>query len=158
MLLDLTKRELICLVRGCEPSYEQMDIPIIRTLGYYYGGHSDEWTWNYGAFDGMSELQIYEVYKILQNPPPEKKVYWRKGPCTINELHAKLKSLAGVEYVYIEDHLDLSVTVTVVGGTDSEIADVLAESLMSCVRTLGDYQVQATGPMGWKFLIKRCLG
>lgn len=111
------------------------------------------------------EDQLKEIRKELEEslarynkskfPANSEKLYWRKGPCTISELYSKLRGLSGVEYVYIEDHLDLSVTITVVGGDDSEVADVLAESLMSVVKTIGDYQVQATGPMGWKFWIKR---
>lgn len=48
MLVEMDKAMLASLVRGMDPAYEIMDDPLIKTKGYYSGGHSDRWNWNYG--------------------------------------------------------------------------------------------------------------
>lgn len=82
---------------------------------------------------------------------------YHNTPCSAHDLHLRLSALQGVEYVYIEDHMNLSVTITVVGGKDHEVARVLANSLASCVKTIGDYQVCTETVIPWKFHIYRSL-
>lgn len=155
MLVEMDKGMLSALVRGCDPAYEIMDRPLIKSKGYYSGGHSDRWSWNH-SFGDCTEEQLWETYQLLENPVPYKKQeYPSRGTCSATELYSRLMSLEGVEYVLIEDHFNLSVTITVVGGKDGEIADVLARSLAMMTKTLGDYQVWATGPMNWAFRINR---
>lgn len=156
MLVEMDKSMLAALIRGCDPSYEIMDHPLIKSKGHYVGGHNDRWDWNY-SFGDCIEEQLWETYQLLINPVPIKKKEdsYPGGPCSASELYKRLTKLEGVEYVYIEDHNNLSVTITVVGGKDEEIADILANSLAMLTRTLGDYQVVASGKMGWAFRIKR---
>lgn len=155
MLVEMNKGMLTALIKGCDPAYEIMDHPMIKSKGYYSGGHNDRWNWNY-SFGDCTEEQLWETYQLLQNPIPYKKQEsYCGGPCSANELYKRLSALEGVTDVLIEDHYNLSVTITVVGGNDEEIADVLAHSLAMMTKTLGDYQICTTGPMNWVFRINR---
>lgn len=155
MLVEMDKSMLSALIKGCDPSYEIMDHPLIKSKGYYSGGHNDRWNWN-NSFGDCTEEQLWETYQLLQNPAPYKEsMRYHNDPCSAHELYNRLYALSGVEFVLIEDHMNLSVTITVVGGKDEEVADTLARSLASMVRTIGDYQVCATGSMAWKFRIYR---
>ena len=155
MLVEMDKEMLSALIKGCDPAYEIMDHPLIKSKGYYSGGHNDRWNWN-SSFGDCTEEQLWETYQLLKSPVPYKEsMRYHNNPCSAHELYNRLYALSGVEFVLIEDHMNLSVTITVVGGKDEEVADTLARSLASAVRTIGDYQVCATGPMAWKFRIYR---
>ena len=132
---------LAALIKGCDPAYEIMDHSLIKSKGYYSGGHNDRWNWN-SSFGDCTEEQLWETYQLLQNPEPYKdksRVYG--GACSVNDLYDRLYALEGVTWVYIEDHYNLDVTITVEGGSDEQIAGVLCSSLPMMCRTLGDYQV-----------------
>jgi hypothetical protein len=154
MLVEMDKGMLSALIKGCDPAYEIMDHPLIKSKGYYTGGHCDRWNWN-SSFGDCTEEQLWETYQLLNNPVPYKRRPSMAGPCSASELYKRLMELEGVEYVLIEDHYNLSVTITVVGGKDQEIADTLASSLAMMTKTLGEYQVVASGKMNWTFRINR---
>lgn len=157
MLVEMNKGMLVALIKGCDPAYEIMEHPLIKSKGYYSGGHNDRWNWNY-SFDDCTEEQLWETYQLLKNPILYKEnMRYHDTPCSAQELYLRLGSLQGVEYVYIEDHMNLSVTITVIGGKDQEVARVLANSLASCVKTIGDYQVCTQTMIPWKFHIYRSL-
>jgi len=141
MLVELDGSMICSLIKGCDPDYHIMDHPLIKSKGYYCGGHNDRWVWN-SNFTGSDE-ELWETYQLLRNPHQ----YVNKTkPCTIDGLYTKLYSLRGVEFVWIMDNNDLSVEITVEGGADEDIAQVLADSLMSCIRTVGDYKVTKIYP------------
>jgi hypothetical protein len=155
MLVEMDKGMLSALIKGCDPTYESMDHPLIKSKGYYSGGHNDRWNWN-SSFGDCTEEQLWETYQLLQNPAPYKEsMRYHNDPCSAHELYNRLYALSGVEFVLIEDHMNLSVTITVVGGKDEEVARVLASSLASCVKTIGNYQVCSETMIPWKFLIYR---
>lgn len=155
MLVEMNSKMLASLVKGCIPSYEIMDHPLIKSKGYYSGGHSDRWNWNSSLGD-CTEGNLWDTYQLLQNPTQHKEnMRYNNGPCSASELYNRLSQVEGVEYVYIEDHLNLSVTITVVGGVDREVARVLARSLASCVKTIGDYQVCTDSMTPWTFFVYR---
>lgn len=141
MLVEMDKEMLSALIKGCDPAYEIMDHPLIKSKGYYSGGNNGRWNWNH-SFGDCTEEQLWETYQLLQNPEPYKdksKVYG--GVCSINDLYDRLYALEGVTWVFIEDHYNLDVTITVEGGRDEQIASILCNSLPMMCRTLGDYQV-----------------
>lgn len=99
------------------------------------------WNWN-SSFGECTEEQLWETYQLLENPEPYKdksKVYG--DACSINDLYDRLYALEGVSWVFIEDHYNLDVSITVENGNDEQIASVLCNSLPMMCRTLGDYQV-----------------
>lgn len=139
MLVEMDKRMLSSLIRGCDPAYEIMGHPLIKSKGYYSGGHNDKWNWN-NSFGDCTEEQLWETYQLLKNPVSYKAVR-RDGPCSVDTLYAKLSTLKGVTDVRVEDHNDFSVSITVVGGSDEDIGRVLANNLPVGCLTRGDYQV-----------------
>lgn len=68
MNVELTKKDIINLLRGVEPSYDKMGIVEDMGLGHYIGGFNDEFDWqypNYHLWDKYSEEELYELYLKL---------------------------------------------------------------------------------------------
>ncbi len=76
----LTRKDLVNLVNGVEPSYDQMSMPLIEKNGSYTGGFKDEWTWH--IQDDVTEGELIEMYNICKDwglPKDEDIVpYWEK--------------------------------------------------------------------------------
>lgn len=66
MKIEVTKKELIHLVRGVSPSYDTMpNIP--KDLGHYVGGFIDNWVWSPTyAFEKYSEKELLELYNEIK--------------------------------------------------------------------------------------------
>lgn len=65
MNVELTKRDIIHLLRGVEPSIEKMRTVEDMGLGYYTGGFEDRFDWQYPnnyLWDKYSEEELYELY------------------------------------------------------------------------------------------------
>lgn len=68
MNVELTKRDIIHLIRGVEPSYDKMGIVKDMGLGYYTGGFVDRFEWqysNYHLWDKYSDEELFNLYKRL---------------------------------------------------------------------------------------------
>lgn len=68
MNVELTKKDIIHLLRGVEPSYDKMGIVEDMGLGYYTGGFEDIFEWqypNYHLWDKYSEEELYGLYRKL---------------------------------------------------------------------------------------------
>lgn len=65
MDVDLTKEDLINLVKGTCPNYNVMDSMIERKLGHYTGGFRDDWTWD--RLGHLTEEELIEVYNTCKN-------------------------------------------------------------------------------------------
>lgn len=145
MLVEMDKRMLASLIKGCDPAYEIMEHPLIKSKGSYSGGHYDRWNWN-NSFGDCTEEQLWETYQLLKNPVPYKAKPnpYSGGLCTVDSLYARLGEIEGVVGVKVEDHYNFSVSITVVGGKDEDIANVLAHSLPATCLTKGDYRVSVS--------------
>ncbi len=62
--VNLEKKDLINLIKGIDPSYEQMGQPLVAANGTHSGSY-DRWSWNYKAFEDCSEQEIYDAYVEL---------------------------------------------------------------------------------------------
>lgn len=65
MNVELTKKDIIHLLRGVEPSYDKMGIVKDMGLGFYTGGFEDRFEWkypNYHLWDKYSEEELYGLY------------------------------------------------------------------------------------------------
>lgn len=67
MLVELTKKDLIRMVCGCSPSYENMD----DRYGQYYGGFCDQWKWDSFKLNKLPEEGLWALYQKLNEPPPK---------------------------------------------------------------------------------------
>ena len=65
MLIDLDRDDLICLVKGFELSYGQMEHPMSKANGKFSGSH-DRWDWNYNAFRNCTEENLYKYFLYLK--------------------------------------------------------------------------------------------
>jgi len=64
MKVELTKADLISLVKGTTPSYKAMQNPIVKANGSYTGGHHDKWDWDFFFDKSLTEQQLWELYMI----------------------------------------------------------------------------------------------
>ncbi len=71
MIVDLDKNMLFSLVRGCDPSYEVMDHPLVKSKGSFAASYS-RWDWNFSVSD-CSEENLWETYQVLSKPLKVKK-------------------------------------------------------------------------------------
>ena len=66
MIVDLDRKDIISLMKGISPNYDVMgEIP--KDLGYYSGGFSDQWKWNYFVPDKYSNKELFSIYLICKN-------------------------------------------------------------------------------------------
>ena len=68
MKVELTKKDIINLLRGIDPSYDKMGIVEDMGLGHYIGGFVDKFDWqypNYHLWYKYSEEELYELYLKL---------------------------------------------------------------------------------------------
>ena len=68
MQVELSKKDIINLLRGAEPSYDKMRTVENMGLGYYLGGFDDSFGWNYQSskcWDKYSEEDLFKLYKEL---------------------------------------------------------------------------------------------
>lgn len=67
MTIELTKQDLIHLLKGTTPNYNVMDSPFVKANGSYTGGFKDEWNWNYDCGEKMTEQQIWDTYVLCRD-------------------------------------------------------------------------------------------
>lgn len=67
VVLYLEKQDLIHMVKGTNPSYSEMENPLVKRCGSYCGGFNDEWTWDKYKLEKLSEEQLIEVYRICKS-------------------------------------------------------------------------------------------
>lgn len=60
MIIDLTKEELIDMLKSSSPDYSLFEDQQIRSLGRYFD--STGWQWN-SKINNLSEQEIYSLYK-----------------------------------------------------------------------------------------------
>lgn len=65
MKLDLTKEDLVCLVKGTGPNYCAMDHTLIKNLGWYNDNRG--WQWVEGELNKLSEETLLSVYTLCRN-------------------------------------------------------------------------------------------
>lgn len=68
MEAELSKRDIIHLLRGVEPTYETMRIVEDMELGNYTGGFEDRFDWNYvssKSWNKYSEEELLELYRKI---------------------------------------------------------------------------------------------
>lgn len=67
MQVELTRVDLVALVKGTSPYYNVMEAPIVKRCGSYIGGHHDKWDWNYKFDTGLSEQQLWDLYILCRD-------------------------------------------------------------------------------------------
>lgn len=64
MQINVDRQDLLSMIKGINPSYEQMSIPAVDANGWYSGSY-DKWSWS-GDFKGINDQELYELYIKLK--------------------------------------------------------------------------------------------
>lgn len=70
MIRNLTRKDLVRLIRGCEPGMEYINELMRCGLGEYVGGMNDHWEWEDKESDhwnDVSEEELWELYVTITN-------------------------------------------------------------------------------------------
>ena len=68
MLVEIDKKDIIRLIRGTYPTYENMGMWAKLDLGRYVGGFADRWDWEeeYSKkWDKYSTKDLYDFYRYI---------------------------------------------------------------------------------------------
>lgn len=68
MIQDLTRTDLVRLIRGCEPGMEHIGMLQQHGLGVYVGGMDDHWEWAGKESDhwlDVSEEELWQLYTMI---------------------------------------------------------------------------------------------
>lgn len=70
MIQDLTRTDLVRLIRGCEPGTEHVGMLQQHGLGEYVGGMNDRWEWageECDHWNDVSEEELWKLYLTITN-------------------------------------------------------------------------------------------
>lgn len=65
--VKLDKHDLISLLIGKPPYYNEFENPQIKQCGSYTGGMTERWDWKTTELEKLSEEKLYELYLICKN-------------------------------------------------------------------------------------------
>jgi hypothetical protein len=65
--VNLDKEDLVNLVMGTSPYYNEFENPQIKQCGSYTGGMTERWDWKTTELEKLSEEKLYELYLICKN-------------------------------------------------------------------------------------------
>lgn len=75
MIQDLTRTDLVRLIRGCEPGMEYVGMLQQHGLGEYVGGMNDRWEWageECNHWNEVSEEELWKLYITITNDDRDK--------------------------------------------------------------------------------------
>lgn len=70
MIQELTRTDLVRLIRGCEPGMEHVGMLQQHGLGVYVGGMNDRWEWTdkeSNHWNDVSEEELWQLYLTITN-------------------------------------------------------------------------------------------
>lgn len=67
MNIDLSKKDLVNLVKGQSPYYNVMNNPLVKQCGNYVGGFYDKWNWHSTELEKLTEEQLYQLYTLCKD-------------------------------------------------------------------------------------------
>ena len=59
IIVELEMGDVVRLLKGVSPSYEQMGLPFVKENGRFNGSYGI-WSWNWDAFEGYDELELWD--------------------------------------------------------------------------------------------------
>lgn len=65
MTIEVTRKDLICLVRGSSPGYNKFDHPLLIKAGHSYSDAYGRTSWD--RLDKLTDEELYQLYKICSN-------------------------------------------------------------------------------------------
>ena len=65
IVVELEREDLVRLLKGVEPDYEQMENPFVKENGRFNGSYGT-WSWNWDAFEGCGEIELWGEYCKLR--------------------------------------------------------------------------------------------
>ena len=54
-------------IRGTNPSYETMELPLVDENGSYVGGFHDRWDWNHFSITELSDEELIRLYELARD-------------------------------------------------------------------------------------------
>lgn len=66
MKVELDREDLISLIKGVQPSYEQMSYPLCKREGRFNASYG-VWSW-FGSFSEYTEQELWDFYNYLKTP------------------------------------------------------------------------------------------
>jgi hypothetical protein len=67
MNVELSKEDLLSLVKGASPYYSIFDDKRIKPYGHFVGGHAEYWQWSDSALQELSNEQLFEIYQLCKD-------------------------------------------------------------------------------------------
>lgn len=67
MFCELNKENLISLIISIDPTYDLILKYRFLNLGEYVGGLGDHWEWDKSALNEISEENLWEIYKEVND-------------------------------------------------------------------------------------------
>lgn len=66
MKVDLSRKDLINLVKGTQPNYNAMENEIVKKCGSFSGSYG-RWDWSYGFGEDLTEQQLWNMYILCRD-------------------------------------------------------------------------------------------
>jgi hypothetical protein len=67
MTVELDRTDIITLIKGCFIPFSMMDDKILKKMGKFIGGFTDEWRWEYKPdISEFSDEELWNVYLKLK--------------------------------------------------------------------------------------------
>lgn len=66
MVVDLSREDIINLLKGTSPGWDVMD-KIPEGLGYEVGGFVGMWEWHISANNPYTDEELFELYLMCKN-------------------------------------------------------------------------------------------
>jgi hypothetical protein len=66
MLIEITKQELIKMIKGFSPTFKYMNDYIENGFGHWIGGFVDEWSWDDNFLNKLNEKQLLLLFEKLK--------------------------------------------------------------------------------------------
>ena len=65
MQVDLSREDLLNMVKGTSPYYNAFEHPLVKKSGSYCGGFVEKWSWN-GGLDKLTDRELLKLYKVCK--------------------------------------------------------------------------------------------
>ena len=65
MLVELDRKHLVHLVKGCGPHYREFNNPLVKKAGHSFSDSTDNTSWS--KLHELTDEELYQLYLICRN-------------------------------------------------------------------------------------------